>query len=102
IHGTGAGPHRAGGAVDARDAGTVARFGAALAALGSGYVTITGSPRLRERPIAPLLDALRRLGATITGDRLPVTIVGPIRGGEIEIAGNGGSACVARPLLVAA
>ena len=87
VHGTGAG-HRAGGAIDARDAGTVARFGAALGALGSGYVTITGSPRLRERPIAPLLDALRRLGATITGDRLPVTILGPIRGGEIEIAGN--------------
>jgi 3-phosphoshikimate 1-carboxyvinyltransferase len=101
IHGTGAGPHRAGGAIDARDAGTVARFGAALAALGSGYVTITGSPRLRERPIAPLLDALRRLGATVTGDRLPVTIVGPIRGGEIEIAGNESSQFASALLLVA-
>src|SRR4029079_1237803 len=87
IHGTGGSPHRAGGAIDARDAGTVARFGAALAALGSGYTTITGSARLRERPIGPLLDALRKLGATVTGDRLPVRIVGPIRGGEIA---NGG------------
>jgi 3-phosphoshikimate 1-carboxyvinyltransferase len=93
--------HRAGAAIDARDAGTVARFGAALAALGSGYVTITGSPRLRERPIAPLLDALRRLGATVTGDRLPVTIVGPIRGGEIEIAGNESSQFASALLLVA-
>src|SRR6266566_1712146 len=101
IQGTGAGPHRAGGAVDARDAGTVARFGAALAALGSGYVTITGSPRLRERPIAPLLDALRRLGATVKGDRLPVTIVGPIRSGEIEIAGNESSQFASALLLVA-
>jgi 3-phosphoshikimate 1-carboxyvinyltransferase len=101
IHGTGAGPHRAGGAIDARDAGTVARFGAALAALGSGYVTISGSPRLRERPIGPLLDALRRLGATVTGDRLPVTIVGPIRGGEIEIAGNESSQFASALLLVA-
>jgi 3-phosphoshikimate 1-carboxyvinyltransferase len=92
---------RAGAAIDARDAGTVARFGAALAALGSGYVTITGSPRLRERPIAPLLDALRRLGATVTGDRLPVTIVGPIRGGEIEIAGNESSQFASALLLVA-
>ena len=100
VHGTGAG-HRAGGAIDARDAGTVARFGAALGALGSGYVTITGSPRLRERPIAPLLDALRRLGATITGDRLPVTILGPIRGGEIEIAGNESSQFASALLLVA-
>jgi 3-phosphoshikimate 1-carboxyvinyltransferase len=101
VHGTGAGPHRAGGAVDAHDAGTVARFGAALAALGGGYVTITGSQRLRERPIAPLLDALRRLGATVTGDRLPVTIVGPIRGGEVEIAGNESSQFASALLLVA-
>jgi 3-phosphoshikimate 1-carboxyvinyltransferase len=101
IHGTGAGPHRAGGTIDARDAGTVARFGAALAALGSGYVKITGSPRLRERPIAPLLDALRRLGATVTGDRLPVTITGPIRGGEVEIAGNESSQFASALLLVA-
>src|SRR2546430_6935348 len=92
---------RAGGAIDARDAGTVARFGTAFGALGSGYVTVTGSPRLRERPIAPLLDALRRLGATITGDRLPVTILGPIRGGEIEIAGNESSQFASALLLVA-
>jgi len=101
VQGAGGGPHRAGGAIDARDAGTVARFGAALAALGSGYVTITGSQRLRERPIAPLLDALRRLGAAVTGDRLPVTIVGPIRGGEIEIAGNESSQFASALLLVA-
>jgi 3-phosphoshikimate 1-carboxyvinyltransferase len=101
IHGTGEGRPRAGGAIDARDAGTVARFGAALAALGNGSVTITGSQRLRERPIGPLLDALRRLGATVTGDRLPVKIVGPIRGGEIEIAGNESSQFASALLLVA-
>jgi 3-phosphoshikimate 1-carboxyvinyltransferase len=101
IQGTGAGPHRAGAAVDARDAGTVARFGAALAALGSAPVTITGSERLRDRPIAPLLDALRRLGATVSGDRLPVTIAGPIRGGEIEIAANESSQFASALLLVA-
>ncbi|MEK6206269.1 MAG: 3-phosphoshikimate 1-carboxyvinyltransferase [Chloroflexota bacterium] len=100
IHGSGTGPHRA-GTIDARDAGTVARFGVALAALGSGYVTITGSERLRERPIAPLLDALRRLGATVTADCLPVKITGPIRGGEIEIAGNESSQFASALLLVA-
>jgi len=100
VHGPAA-SRRAGAAIDAGDAGTVARFGAALAALGSGYVTVTGSPRLRERPIAPLLDALRRLGGTVTGDRLPVTIVGPIRGGDIEIAGNESSQFASALLLVA-
>jgi 3-phosphoshikimate 1-carboxyvinyltransferase len=100
VHGTGAG-HRSGGAIEAGEAGTVARFGAALGALGSGYVTITGSPRLRERPIAPLLEALRRLGASVSGDRLPVTIVGPIRGGEVEIAGHESSQFASALLLVA-
>ena len=100
VHGS-AGPRRAGGVIDARDAGTVARFGAALAALGTGYATITGSERLRQRPIAPLLDALRDLGATVTGDRLPVKIVGPIRGGEIEVAGNESSQFASALLLVA-
>ena len=79
----------------------MARFGTALGALGSGYVTVTGSPRLRERPIAPLLAALRRLGATIQGERLPITVVGPIHGGEVEISGNESSQYASALLLVA-
>jgi 3-phosphoshikimate 1-carboxyvinyltransferase len=100
VRGSGSGPG-SGGSIDAGDAGTVARFGAALGALGSMSVTITGSPRLRERPIAALLDALRRLGASVSGDRLPVTIVGPIRGGEVEIAGHESSQFASALLLVA-
>lgn len=100
IHGTGGG-QRSGGAIDAGDAGTVARFGAALGALGSGFVTIVGSTRLSERPIAPLLDALRRLGASVSGNRLPVTISGPIQGGEVEIAGNESSQFASALALVA-
>ena len=97
----GGSPDRAGGVVDARDAGTVARFGAALAALRSGFVTVTGSPRMRERPMGPLVEALRQLGASVKGDRLPLTIVGPIHGGEIEIAGNESSQYASALLLVA-
>ena len=92
---------RAGATIDAREAGTVARFGAALGALGSGFVTVTGSERLRRRPIKPLLDALRGLGASVKGDELPVLIVGPIHGGEVEIAGNESSQFASALLLVA-
>src|SRR5438309_7225122 len=92
---------RAGATIDAREAGTVARFGAALGALGSGFVTVTGSERLRRRPIKPLLDALRELGASVKGDELPVLIVGPIHGGEVEIAGNESSQFASALLLVA-
>src|SRR5439155_1688521 len=88
VHGGSSLSGRAGAVVDAHDAGTVARFATALAALGSGFVTITGSPRLRERPMAPLIRALRSLGATADRDELPVTLTGPIHGGEVEIAGN--------------
>jgi 5-enolpyruvylshikimate-3-phosphate synthase len=38
------------------------RFLTALAALVPGEVVIDGEPRMRERPIGPLLDALRALG----------------------------------------
>lgn len=100
IHGT-SGRRREGGTIDAHDAGTVARFGAALGALGSGFVTITGSPRMRERPMAPLAQALRQLGATVKGDALPMTIVGPISGGSVTIGGNESSQFASALLLVA-
>jgi len=95
------GRRREGGAIDAHEAGTVARFAAALAALGSGFVTITGSPRMRERPMAPLAQALRDLGASVKGDSLPMTIVGPISGGGVTIGGNESSQFASALLLVA-
>jgi 3-phosphoshikimate 1-carboxyvinyltransferase len=101
VHGTPSLSGAAGAVVDAHDAGTVARFVCALAALGSGFVTITGSPRLRERPMAPLLRALRSLGATVDRDELPVTLTGPIHGGSVEIAGNESSQFASALLLVA-
>ena len=50
---------------DVLDAGTTMRFCTAyLAIMGSGEI-ITGSDRMKERPIKPLVDALRKLGAKI-------------------------------------
>jgi 3-phosphoshikimate 1-carboxyvinyltransferase len=64
-------------------AGTTSRFITALCVLGSGEYTIDGHPPLRERPMAPLHDALVGLGASVTpGERaghLPVTVAGPLR-----------------------
>jgi 3-phosphoshikimate 1-carboxyvinyltransferase len=45
--------------------GTAARFLTAALALGHGRYVLDGVPRMRERPIEPLLMALRQLGATI-------------------------------------
>ena len=54
-----------GATLDCGPAGTTYRFLTALLATRPGTQTLTGSPRMLERPIGPLVDALRRLGARI-------------------------------------
>jgi 3-phosphoshikimate 1-carboxyvinyltransferase len=54
--------------------GTTARFLAALVASGRGRYRLDGDEQLRRRPMRELFDALRRLGARVDGERLPVTI----------------------------
>jgi len=46
--------------------GTAMRFLAGMASIGQGDFLLTGDRRLCERPMKPLLDALRRLGAEST------------------------------------
>ena len=88
--------------IDARDAGTVARFATALAALSTADTRIDGSARMRERPMAALATALRALGATIQGDALPLLVRGPLRGGAASVAGFESSQFASALLLVAA
>jgi len=60
------------------NAGTAARFLAALVCLGSGCYRLHGLPRMHERPQSALFAALRELGYRIdsTNDRLPAIIHG--------------------------
>ena len=51
---------------DCEDAGTTLRFLTALLAVRNRRCVITGTARMRERPIGPLVDALRELGADIS------------------------------------
>ncbi|WP_375437116.1 3-phosphoshikimate 1-carboxyvinyltransferase [uncultured Hymenobacter sp.] len=51
--------------LDAEDAGTVMRFLTAYLAVTDRHALLTGTARMRERPIAVLVDALRQLGANI-------------------------------------
>lgn len=50
---------------DAKDAGTTFRFLAAFAVATKKNVILTGSARMKERPIAVLVEALRSIGAKI-------------------------------------
>lgn len=51
---------------DVLDAGTTMRFLTAYFAVTNQHKTMTGTPRMCERPIGILVDALRILGANIT------------------------------------
>jgi 3-phosphoshikimate 1-carboxyvinyltransferase len=51
--------------LDAEDAGTVMRFMTAFLAVSGWRGTLTGAARMKQRPIATLVDALRTLGASI-------------------------------------
>ena len=55
--------------VDCEDAGTVARFMLTYLADKPGDWLLTGTERLCQRPMAPLIDALRQLGASVTSLR---------------------------------
>lgn len=48
--------------------GTATRFLTSVAALGKGRIHITGDPRMAERPIAPLMEALQGWGVKLDSD----------------------------------
>jgi 3-phosphoshikimate 1-carboxyvinyltransferase len=101
VTGAPAGAPVAAPSVDLGNAGTVARFVPAVAALRSGDVVLDGDPRIRERPVTPLLTALRALGAAIDGEAFPVTVRGrgSLRGGGVTLDASTSSQLVSGLLL---
>src|SRR5829696_678784 len=86
------------------NAGTVARFLPPVLALGRGPYTVDGIPRMRERPVADLVDAMRQLGAAVdyAGEhaRFPLAIEGGgIRGGEVRVSASKSSQFVSVLLM---
>ncbi|WP_028569478.1 3-phosphoshikimate 1-carboxyvinyltransferase [Salinispora tropica] len=92
--------------IDVGLAGTVMRFLPPVSGLADGRITFDGDPQARQRPLGPLLDALRRLGVRITSPAsgsLPLTVLGSgtIRGGEVVIDASASSQLVSGLLLAA-
>jgi len=94
----------AGSALELRvgNAGTAARFLAALVCLGRGTYRLSGVARMHERPQAELFTALRLLGYRVdaTGDRLPAVIHGAgARPGRVRVTAASSSQFASALLL---
>jgi len=67
------------------NSGTTLRFLAAMLTNGPGQYTLDGIERMRQRPVAQLVDQLRALGATVVYGMQdgypPITVGGSIPGG---------------------
>lgn len=93
--------------LDAGPAGTTFRFMTAYLTLFGGNKILTGSERMKQRPIKVLVDACRKLGASITylenEGFPPLNIIsGTISGGkQLAIPANTSSQYISALLLIA-
>lgn len=92
--------------IDIKAAGTAMRFMTAYLSATEGEYTITGTERMKHRPIGILVDALRYLGAEIeyVGEESypPLRIRGrQLEGGTLLIAGDVSSQYISALLMIA-
>ena len=92
--------------IDIKAAGTAMRFMTAYLSATEGEHTITGTERMKHRPIGILVDALRYLGAEIeyVGEEgyPPLRIRGrQLEGGTLQIAGDVSSQYISALLMIA-
>ena len=88
------------------NSGTTARFLTAFVALGQGVYRIDGVERMRQRPIADLLSALRQAGVDARDERgtgCPPVLVraAGMEGGDVTVHGRDSSQFVSALLLAA-
>lgn len=91
--------------IDIKAAGTAMRFMTAFLSSTEGEHTITGTTRMKNRPIGVLVDALRYLGAEIIYEEKegypPLHIKGhSLEGGHLEVVGNISSQYISALLLI--
>ena len=87
------------------NAGTAMRPLAAALCLGSNDIVLTGEPRMKERPIGHLVDALRQGGAKITyleqENYPPLRLQGGFTGGNVDVDGSVSSQFLTALLMTA-
>lgn len=90
---------------DSGDAGTVFRFLTALLSVVPGRRTLTGSYRMKQRPVGPLVDALRNLSIDISyaeNEGYPPLIINgkEVEGGYVEIDGSLSSQFISALMMI--
>jgi len=72
------------------ESGLAVRMFSPIAALWPEEIVMTGAGSLKKRPLAMIEEALHQfnVGCTSTNGYLPLTIKGPLKGGECEIDGS--------------
>ena len=87
------------------NAGTAMRPLAAALCLGTNNIVLTGEPRMKERPIGHLVDALRQGGAQIEyleqENYPPLRLKGGFNGGSVEVDGSVSSQFLTALLMTA-
>ncbi len=106
VHGTGGLVREPDAAIFLGNNGTATRFLTSVAALGHGTFHITGSTRMSERPILPLMEALRGWDVDIDSDARngcpPLTIMAKgLAGGRTVLPEGKSSQYLSSLLLVA-
>lgn len=91
--------------INAGEGGTTLRFLLAYLSLKGDQVRVTASESLKNRPVSPLVEALRSLGADIVYDeeegRLPVTLrKSKLTGHSVTISGEVSSQFISALMLI--
>ena len=90
-----------GALLDCRESGSTLRFMLPVAAGLTEPVHFTGTGRLPERPLSPLLEQMEEHGCRFSACSLPLTIHGRLRGGKFSLPGDISSQYVSGLLLAA-
>jgi len=91
VEGVSGTPHVPDNVVDAKNSGTTIIFFMSMAALVEGTTILTGDEQIVRRPLQPLIDGLRGLGAEAYSTRNnglpPVVVRGRLKGGKTRLRG---------------
>ena len=85
--------------LDCGESGSTLRFMLPLAAAIGKKVTLTGSGRLPERPLSPLMEEIEQKGCVFSSRKLPLTVSNGLKSGKYTLPGNVSSQYITGLLL---